>query len=236
MENYSISRIKQYNSCKLAYYLKYFLKIRKPYEAHPSAVFGNLVHWAAEHDIYDLDKVRKEAEKSEYKKIKKADLGIELERNIKAIQEYKKTDNVIFPTQQEEQWLNWKGTKIKFCGKVDRILYNDTICKIVDYKSNSKVETADSYDSQLKFYNMLLLLGGTTKNRKIVSELFFTRHNVTVTKEISKKEILIFIKEIKNKIVEIENNKTWLPQASYSNCMFCDFKSDKKLCQVSKFK
>ncbi len=234
MEKYSISRLNQYDKCKLAYYLKYKLKIRKPYVAHPSAIFGNLVHWAAEHNMWDLNIIRKEAEKAEYAGIKKADMGVELKRNIEAVKLYKETDDALFPTQQEEQWVNWDGANIRFCGKVDRILYNDKECKIVDYKTNSRVSTAEDYIPQLKFYNMMLLLGGTTKGRMIISELFFTRHNVTITEKFSKAEIFNFVKKTKDKIVEIENNEKWLPNASYSSCIFCDYRLDKKLCQVSR--
>ena len=62
--------------------------------------------------------------------------------------------------------------------------------------------TSDDYIPQLKFYNLLLLLSNSVEGRNVITELFYTRHNVTITKKFTRTEIKQFAAEIKKKIVE----------------------------------
>ena len=232
-ENYSVSRLALYDTCKFSYYLKYVKKIKIPWASNKWSEFGQIVHWAAENNVFDIDRIRKKIidTPKEYSQISEKDLGKELDKNIANLKAYKESEKD-WEIVEEEGWINHYGKTFDLVGKIDRMLIDKDCIKIVDYKTTSKVKDCSD---QLKLYHLMALLNGHA-DKKIITELFFTRLNQTVTKEYSKKEIAEFIALIKAKINKIESTTVWTPASDYGNCMFCDYKDKPEHCRHSCFK
>ena len=217
MTRYSPSRVKTFDLCLLKYKLHYIEKIEMKGVVRPETVFGNYFHAAAEifngknkEELVDLV--------SKFPGMNKEFLNYIAPCLKSFFLFYKKYSKYLFETESKKEI---EIDYARLYGIVDRVMHADKGIIFVDYKTGKN--TNQKYHMfQMRFYNFMLskLLKKDPKDIKCI--IFYPRVDHESKIIFSNKEIDLFEKELRDKIVKIEMNKIWKPNPAFM-CRYCDY-------------
>lgn len=210
--NLSYTSLNDYYKCSFKYYLKYILKIDINKEIITRYI-GSIFHYVLERCLdsnLDIDSVINDY--IEKKEIKLNDKELFFLNKLKEELPYliniirKQNDYIILKKRKYEETIEIKyhnKIDITFRGVIDKIIYDDDIISLVDYKTGN-----DSIDLSLNYYGInmqlaiyLLLVSSKYKDSKFAG--FYLQH---ILNKISKSEDADK-KDIKYKLVGYSNTK-----------------------------
>ena len=210
--NLSYTSLNDYYKCSFKYYLKYILKIDINKEIITRYI-GSIFHYVLERCLdsnLDIDSVINDY--LEKKEIKLNDKELFFLNKLKEELPYliniirKQNDYIILKKRKYEETIEIKyhnKIDITFRGVIDKIIYDDDIISLVDYKTGN-----DSIDLSLNYYGInmqlaiyLLLVSSKYKDSKFAG--FYLQH---ILNKISKSEDADK-KDIKYKLVGYSNTK-----------------------------
>ncbi len=237
METYSYSRLNVFDRCKFGYYLQYIEKIKVKFVPDTSTNFGSLLHHIAEHSVYDLNEAKKLAQ-TKFAPISDEDLRVNLEPCIQNVKAYIEKLNAEFPNHVLEKTLKVPGPLFSLTARVDRMCYDTTRLKVVDYKTNT--EEQSKLSKQLKLYNGMAVVWLADNNfmrgiTDVTCELFYVRLNKIKPYTFTRHDIAKHFTELVDTIQKVEATEVWTPSPNKFSCRFCNFKND-PVCPHSYYK
>ena len=210
--NLSYTSLNDYYKCSFKYYLKYILKVDINKEIITRYI-GSIFHYVLEKCLdsdLDIDSIINEY--IELKDIKLSDKELFFLNKLKEELPYliniirKQNDYIILKKRKYEEAIEIKyhnKIDITFKGVIDKVIYDDDIIALVDYKTGN-----DSVDLSLNYYGInmqlaiyLLLVSSKYKGAKFAG--FYLQH---ILNRISKSEDADK-KDIKYKLVGYSNYK-----------------------------
>ena len=210
--NLSYTKLNDYYKCSFKYYLKYILKVDINKEIITRYI-GSIFHYVLEKCLdsdLDIDSIINEY--IELKDIKLSDKELFFLNKLKEELPYliniirKQNDYIILKKRKYEEAIEIKyhnKIDITFKGVIDKIIYDDDIIALVDYKTGN-----DSVDLSLNYYGInmqlaiyLLLVSSKYPESKFAG--FYLQH---ILNKISKSEDASK-KDIKYKLVGYSNTK-----------------------------
>jgi len=233
-EMISVSRIKRYEQCPLAFKLHYVDKKKGEYSQ--TLVFGSLLHavlenlykWAKEEEFsgfIDPKQIHEEYDR-QWKQFNIVGLD-EYNEGLEIITDYLKgTEIDCYDILDIEHEFTVEINDYTFNGKIDLVLkVNDNTIRIIDYKSNRQLFTQSEIDSdlQLSIYN--IIARDTWKWVKNVElEFHMLRHNriQKPSKPRTKEECENAIRYMIAIAKRTEDKNTKFEARLNSFCSYCD--------------
>lgn len=243
---YSHSRISAYDQCRYRYKLRYLDKVPSPVEKSIEAHLGTCVHDTLEwlykevlsNRIPELDEVlqRYGAQwNRDYKDhflIVKKDLTKDhyKDKGVKFLIDYYVKHNPFEDgtiSMEEKVWVNLGNDfPHKVIGFIDRLVYNKEKdeFEIHDYKTANSLPPQKKFDEdkQLALY-ALAIREKHGNNKSILLTWHYLSHNTQIFSRRTNEQFDKLKEEIKNKILEIEDNKDFSTKTSIL-CDWCEYK------------
>lgn len=227
---YSYSKLETYRQCKLKYYYKYVKKIPAPQNSI-ALMKGKYIHFKIEQDfknnssieeshtfsdprmneilVYECDSIfNRFKDTTDYSKIKSLpSIGNEVKIGL---------DKTLRP-------VNYDATDMLFHGIIDYLGIKGNTAVIVDWKTGkTKKKEYLPVAHQLALYAIWAIQ--VLRVEKVITTYVYLENDEALTFSYTKENLGEVVKELREIIFSIENEKLWTPTKN-KLCDYCEYKN-----------